>query len=141
MQLYLAKDKVLSMPQPWERYLPEYKSLKNQEAIIASPSQTQRGFANLLKKIGTPAAPCVARGKPRGRIPGDIQPQRKEHPIVFKTKKAAITNKENILSGSDLITHSPNPQKMKDLIRLVQSSLEKWEISASEFSKRLINSS
>lgn len=141
MQLYLAKEIVPCMPQPWERYLPEYKSLQNKEEMVATPSQTQRGFTNLLNTIGTPAMPCVARGKPRGRIAGDIQSKREEHPIIFKTKKTEIKKVEDILLGSESAEHCPNPQKIEDLIHLVQSSLEKLDMTPSEFSKMLIDSS
>jgi len=141
MQLFLAKGSVPGMPQPWERYLPEYKSLQNKEEIVATPSQTQRGFTDLLNTIGTPAMPCVARGKPRGRIAGDIQSKREEHPIIFKTKKTVGEKVEGILQGSTSADHSPDPQRIEDLIHWVQSSLEKLDMTASEFSKMLIDSS
>ena len=141
LQLYLAKEIVHCMPQPWERYLPEYKNFKNTEQAITTPSQAQRGFSDLLKVIDTPASTCVTRGKPRGRMAGETQMKREDQPIVFKTKKAIVKTEESIFLGLASTGSSTNPQKIDELINLVQSSLEKHNLTPSEFTKMLINSS
>lgn len=138
MQLYLASGVVPSMPQPWERYLPEFKEVKEQEKAISSPSKTQRGFANVLETIGTPAATCVARGKPVGRMSGDVQVKKETQPVMFKTKKT--TAKTN-LSTSELTDNSSDSKKIKQLVDTVQTSLKKLNLTPSEFSKLLVNSS
>ena len=140
-QLYLSKELVACLPAPWERYLPEYKHINSEDPPMRTPSQTQRGFADLLNTIGTPANACVARGKPRGRMAGDIQVKRETLPIMFKTKKSSEQTTERILLGSEPAGHSPDPQKIDDLITLVQSSLEKFNVTPSEFTKMLIDSS
>lgn len=86
-QLYLSKDDVLLTPQPWERYLSEYKEIAGKNGVTATPSQTQKGFEKILKKIGSPAAECKQRGIPDGRKKGDKQEKRKTHEIIFKHKK------------------------------------------------------
>ena len=60
LQLYLARQDASCMPQPWELYLPEYKNTESTEQAqrINTPSQTQRGFSDLQKVIGTPSSAC-----------------------------------------------------------------------------------
>ena len=81
--------------QPWERYLQEYKNIKNRTESTITPSQAQRGFADLLKIIGTPAKACVARGKTSGRKVGEAQVKRELMQIIFKAKK--VRNQRNLL--------------------------------------------
>lgn len=140
-QLYLAKEVSHSLPQPWERYLPAYQKNEDKSPVIASPSQTQRGFVDLLKAIGTPAKDCVARGKPLGRVQGEVQVKRESHPIFFKTKKASEVTVKEIVSGFKEIDDFSNPQRIDNLINFVQSALEKLHLTPSEFSKMLMNSS
>ena len=71
LQLYLAKDIAPILPQPWERYLPEYKNVAE-------------------RRIGTPAAPCVARGKPCGRVLGEEQVKRPKTLIIFNRSFALV---------------------------------------------------
>ncbi len=100
-QLYFSKTLAPMLPEPWERYLPEYKSAGSGVNKIATPSQSQRGFNKVLNQIGTPAMPCVARGNPCGRIAGDIIQKRESHEIIFKAKRgnqkqAEISKKSTI---------------------------------------------
>lgn len=138
-QLYLARHVVPLLPHPWERYLPSYKNAST--TAVTTPSQTQRGFARLLERIGTPAADCVPRGKPRGRMANEIQSKRETKPIVFKATKMTQQTSDDILSGSESVDHSSHPQNIDDLLNLVQSSLEILKLTPSEFSDMLINSS
>ena len=140
-QLYLAKDLVPNIPQPWERYLPEYKASNNQQGTVSTPSKTQRGFAHLLKAIGTPAKPCVTRGKAKGRMVGETQPKKEIQAIAFKTKKVIEQVANSVLPGSEETTSPLNPQRIEELIKLVQASLTTLDLTPSEFSKMLVNSS
>ena len=141
VQLYLAKESVSCLPQPWERYLPEYKALANKKNVTRSPSQTQRGFDKVLEIVGTPAKACVARGKPRGRATGETQPKKETYPIIFKKKKAATSESNSILSGSDSAGQISESQRIDALIKQVQRTLEKFNLTPAEFSEMLINSS
>jgi hypothetical protein len=138
-QLYLAKDMVPLLPKPWERYLPEYKNQKDGGKITATPSQTQRGFLDVLKLVGTPAKPSTPRGKPVGRAAGDVQPKRDKHPVIFKTKKPKKEIKKKVVSESEKTPNSPDPQKINELLSLVQKSLGKMNITTSAFTEMLIN--
>ena len=140
-QLYLAKETSESLPEPWERYLPAYQNSESKPQVIASPSQTQRGFAKLLSTIGTPAKDCVARGRAPGRTLGEIQTKRESLPIIFKTKKIPEQVVKDIVSGCKEIDQLSNPQKIDDLVNFVQSILEKFHLTPLEFSKMLMNSS
>ena len=141
VQLYLAKGIVPSIPQPWERYLPEFKNDgENCTQAISSPSKTQRGFIKVLNTIGTPAADCIPRGKPTGRKTGDTQIKKENHPVVFKTKKATQLATESILSASEPEDIESDPEEIDSLLGLVQSSLKKLNVTTSEFSKLLIDS-
>ncbi len=139
-QLYLSKSIVPSIPQPWERYLPEFKD-NDTPGAISSPSKTQRGFIKLLDVIGTPAATCVPRGKPTGRKSGDIQIKKESHPIIFKTKKTPEKDAKTISLDSETQPTKPDLQEIDIFLELVQSSLKKIKLTPSEFSKLLINSS
>ena len=139
MQLYLSSGIVASIPQPWERYLLEYKDNANDKKTkaVSSPAKTQRGFATVLENIGTPAAKCVPRGNPQGRAAGETQPKRKHHDVIFKTKEAKKATKKTNVSGSDSGTKNPNPQTIDALLASVQSSLKKLDLTPNEFSKLL----
>jgi hypothetical protein len=139
LQLYLAKGIAPILPQPWERYLPEYKNVA--ERRIGTPSQTQRGFAKVLAEVGTPAAPCVARGKPCGRVLGEEQPKRPKNPVIFKSKKAAEKTKPVIVEGSEKIKPSSSLGKISELIKLVEGQLGEMELSTEKFAKMLLDSS
>lgn len=153
VQLYLAKESVPCMPQPWERYLPEYKNMEDKEVLISSPSKTQRGIETLLNTLGSPAAPSIARGKAPGRQLGDVQEKRGSSPIIFKTKKAEANtekkdnqkatenNQNDIVSGSCADSAQPDPKRIEKFVISVQASLKKFGLKVSELSEMLINSS
>jgi len=138
-QLYMARNLVKSTPQPWERYSKAYKESDKQG--FTSPSQTQRGFSALLNQIGTPANNCRPRGKAPGRMAGSIQEARVSQDIIFKTKKSTSKPKEIILSGLELDGNISNPERIDALIKTVQDSLTKMNVSKEKFSEILINSS
>jgi len=143
IQLYLASGIVPSIPQPWERYLPEYKGNEDNDKTktVSSPAKTQRGFATVLDAIGTPAAKCVPRGNPQGRTAGETQPKRERHNIIFKTKKAKKPVEETNVSGAASKPKNPNPQTIDTLLESVQSSLKQLNLTPTEFSKLLANTS
>jgi hypothetical protein len=137
IQLYLAKELAPSLPEPWERYLLNYKPGTKTEKSITSPSQTQRGFAKVLEHVGTPARPCVARGRPRGRMVGERQPTRADNPVIFKSKQALEDNNSN----SEKTAKNSETEKIATLIKLVQTKLKSCELSMHEFAEKLLNSS
>lgn len=88
-QLYLSRSLANTLPNPWEKYLPTFKS----NATIKSPTQVQKDFERIIRRIGTPAQPPKPRQKAPGRKLGDIQIKRMRHPVVKKWKNTAITEK------------------------------------------------
>jgi hypothetical protein len=88
-QLYLSRSLANILPNPWERYLPAFKS----NATIKSPTQVQNDFERIIRMIGTPAQPPKPRQKALGRQLGDIQIKRIRHPIVKRCKNTAATEK------------------------------------------------
>ena len=84
-----------------------------------TPSQAQRGFADLLKVIGTPAKPSVARGKTSGRQVGAAQVKRELKQIIFKFKKDARQNAESIVADSESAPDISNPQRILSFINLL----------------------
>lgn len=88
-QLYLSRSIANSLPNPWEKYLPSFKS----GGTIKSPTQVQKDFERIIQMIGTPAQPPKPRKKAPGRQLGDIQPKRKHHPIVKKWKIGLLMKK------------------------------------------------
>jgi len=140
-QLSLANTLVPLLPQPWERYLNEYKDNQNERNKITTPSQTQRGFNKLLNTIGTPAKPCVPRGKPLGRAKGEVLPQRLEQPVIFKGKKIAKSTKRDINPASGKTSNSSNPEKIDKLLVHVNKKLCDLNVSPDKFSEMLLNSS
>ncbi len=109
--------------------MPEFKSNNTTGRVVTTPSQTQRGFEKILKQIGTPAERCVARGKPCGRMQGDVITKRERHPIIFKTKKPPKQQTEENLSVSELKENFSNPQKINQLIKTVRSTLKTLQLS------------
>jgi hypothetical protein len=83
VQLYLARSLVNTNPRPWERYLP------SRPAAPATPSATQRAFAEIIRPIGTPAAAPKRRGIPPGRAQGTHPEPRPRYAVVKKTPPAA----------------------------------------------------
>ena len=135
IQLYLAKELAPSLPEPWERYLLNYKPGVDQDNAITTPSQTQRGFAKVLEHVDTPAQPCVARGKPRGRMAGETQPAKANSPVIFKAKKGQESNN----TVSEKTTKNSEPEKIAALIKLVRTRLKTSELSMDEFAEKLLN--
>jgi hypothetical protein len=88
-QLYLSRSLANILPNPWEKYLPAFKS----NATIKSPTQIQNDFERIIRMIGTPAQPPKPRQKALGRQLGDIQIKRIRYPIVKKCKNTAATEK------------------------------------------------
>jgi hypothetical protein len=83
VQLYLARSLAGLNRRPWERYLP------SQPAAPATPSTTQRAFAEIIRPIGTPAAAPKRRGIPPGRAKGASPGRRPRYPVVKKTPPLA----------------------------------------------------
>jgi hypothetical protein len=132
IQLYVAKEAVVSTPKPWERYLPEYK---NHHDSFFSPSQTQRGFNTLLNVIGSPAKLPKQRGKPRGRAIGGTQSKRAKQPVIFKTKPT----KKLLTQGLKKTAKNSNPkQKKNDVIETIISLIKKAKLSHKEISEQIL---
>jgi len=139
-QLYLAKNISSCLPSPWERYSPVYKNIEGQKDKVSTPSQTQRGFYDILKALGTPAQECAKRGKAKGRTTGEIQTKRSIHPVVFKEKKERKKPAKTILLGSGIIRLLSDPKRIDEMIKFLQTSLKDLDIRPSAFSNMLINS-
>ena len=78
LQLWLARDLVINLPRPWERYLPEANGK------TPSPAMVQRDFGRIIRQIGTPAKPPKPRGKSPGRAKGYEPGRRKRQPVLKK---------------------------------------------------------
>jgi len=79
-QLWLARHLTVALPRPWERNLPPMKKR------LISPSLAQRGFARIIRQLGTPAAAPKPRNISSGRTPGFKLPKRPRQPVVVKSK-------------------------------------------------------
>ena len=133
-QLYLAKSLVPLQTKPWERHLKQNPNNPHREIAITTPSQTQRGFANLLSELGTPAANCVPRGRLSGRKKGEKGPVLSDQPIIFKAAK--LIKKVNI-AGSENIPDNSNPLKIQALLQSVQEKLRALNLSPRQFTQML----
>lgn len=130
IQLYHGKELVEAMPNPWERYLPAFQQMAEN---IATPTQTQRGFQVLLDFIGTPAAPCVPRGNPKGRKKGQTPLAKRENqPVLFKDKAQKPSPKTDV-AGSENTPKKPDPKKMKRLLKTVIEQLQESGFSPQDF--------
>jgi hypothetical protein len=89
VQLYLARSLANSLPNPWEKYLPSFKTFGSEKQY----TQVQKDFERIIQWIGTPAQPPKPRQKAPGRQLGDIQVKRIRHPILKKWKNSAATEK------------------------------------------------
>ena len=118
--------------------MPIYQNTENQEKTIATPSQTQRAFSIVLDELGTPAKPCIARGNPKGRQSGDTQSQRKTHPVIFKTKIAAQSNKNNPNLGSEKQGKNSDSEKVEKLVKSVQTQLNNMGYEVEDFHQLLL---
>jgi len=138
-QLYLGKENISNTVQPWERYLPAYKNKEDKKQSIITPSQAQRGFADLLKIIGTPAKSSIARGKTSGRKVGATQIKRELIPVIYKLKKDIQQILQPIVKESEPTPCISDSQRILKFINLVQASLKKLNISVPELSNLLLN--
>ena len=82
VQLWAARKLALSLPRPWERYLPQ------KTKGFLSPSQVQRDMNRIITEIGTPANSPKRRGFSEGRTQGMLQTKRTRHEVIKKAKKA-----------------------------------------------------
>jgi hypothetical protein len=106
---------------------------------VTTPSQTQRGFHKILKEIGSPAEPCIARGNPCGRINGELLQKRNNCPIIFKGQKSEPKSPEVIISELEQSSVSSNNKRIADLLSSVQLSIKSLKISSKEFAKMLVD--
>ena len=88
-QLYLARSLADYLPNPWEKYLPGFKTNK----IIKQPRTVQKDFERIIRMIGTPAQPPKPRKNTPGRQLGDTQVKRLRQPIVKKGKNTVCSEK------------------------------------------------
>lgn len=136
-QLYLARKSVALLPKKWERYLPSYRARQETSApIVATPSQTQRGFSQVLDVIGTPAKACIPRGKSKGRQRGEFQIKRPVHPIHFKNSSSKKPDKY-IFRRSGKSVDLSDPKKMKKFVAEIKSNLQKFDFTPEKFFKLL----
>ena len=126
------------LPKQWERYLPSYRDNFDRKNVIASPSQTQRGFSIALDKVGTPAKPVVPRGNPKGRASGMTQQKRKKQPVIYKAKTRRKSSKNGINSDSEKPSNNPDFKIITKLVKSVATQLKNVDISAEEFHKLLL---
>jgi len=82
-QLWMARHVAASLPNPWERNLPEMKK------GLMSPTLVQRDFGRIIRQIGTPAQPPQLRGISPGRRKGTKLPPRPRQKVVVKGKQKA----------------------------------------------------
>jgi len=78
LQLWVARDLAVSLPRPWERYLPQVK-----EKYI-SPTLVQRSFSRIIRQLGTPSQKPQRRGYSPGRPRGMIPALRKDLPLMVR---------------------------------------------------------
>jgi hypothetical protein len=78
LQLWVARDLAVSLPRPWERYLPQVKEK------WVSPSMVQRSFDRIIRQLGTPAQKPQRRGYSPGRPKGRLPALRKDLPLMVR---------------------------------------------------------
>lgn len=136
LQLYLANQSASLLPKPWEKYLPEYK--KERALDCATPTQVQRNFEDILLSVGSPAINTIPRGNPIGRQQGECQVKREKKPIHFKTKNKANDKNKNNKIELDKTDAKSKPPKIEDLLNEVKNGLTSLNISASDFTNKLL---
>jgi len=139
-QLYMGRSLVVKQPKPWEKYLPSYRETSNTTASIATASQTQRGFSRLLDDIGTPARPCVPRGRNSGRKKGESFGKKQEQPIIFKSRKNKKPEQKIIIKEIENTSIFSNPLDINGLVRNTLAALQKFNVTTTIFSQMLFNS-
>ena len=140
VQLYLANQLSDLLPKPWERYLPNYKNPNEQSGFEKTPSQTQRSFANILEVIGSPAAPCVPRGNPKGRAAGTVIDKRELQPVHFKSSSQENDLKKSISISSENTEEIPQPNEIEQILNRLKLDLKNLGLSQSEFVELLFSS-
>ena len=140
-QLHVASPLALKQPKPWERYLPAYCKKTDTTTSLSTPSQTQRDFSRLLDSIGTPARPCVPRGRISGRKKGECLNRRPEQPIIFKSKKREAGEQKTINPEIENKTICSNPEDINFLVRHTLVALQKFNVTTTIFTQMLLNSS
>ena len=85
VQLWLTCKLAEAFPNPWERYLPSFG-----RDAPPTPSQVQRDFARIIRRLGTPARAPKRRGISQGRVLGMQPPRRAFCPTVFKGTKRQV---------------------------------------------------
>jgi len=78
LQLWMAQEYAVSLPRPWERYLPVMKERH------PSPAMVQRSFERIIRQFGTPACFPKRRGNSSGRQKGTVLAARVAKPVVYK---------------------------------------------------------
>ena len=82
VQLWLARKLAISLPKPWERHLPQFKTGE------VSPSMVQRDFGRIIQQIEpTPALP-KRRGKSPPTAKGNCPKRRERHKVIKKGKSS-----------------------------------------------------
>lgn len=132
-QLYLSNELTQAVPEPWERYLPEFKN--ENLSKVTSAAFTQRGFSKLLRVIGTPAKKSIKRGNPLGRSPGQRPASRVEKPINFKKKVTESKPKKDFSTFENQVQKS-KPQNIDDIFEIINSMLKNIGISLESFITR-----
>lgn len=132
-QLFLGKSLVTKLIKPWEKYLPEHNEENPSRLSVATPSQTQRGFAALLQTIGTPAVPCIRRGESAGRKKNQAGLTRADEPVIFKSKMPEKNTPKIINRGLENEVVISNPKRIQGLVRYVRISLANLGLTHVEF--------
>ncbi len=138
LQLYMAKSLVSQQPKPWEKYLPAYRDVRHNPLQVSTPSQTQRGLAQLLITVGTPAKECVPRGKSSGRKKGESPGPRTKQKNIFKSQQL---EQKIIIPVLENGTICSNPQEIHDLVSSTLLAIKKLKMTPKTFSKMLFDSS
>jgi len=81
VQLWLGRDLAAGQVRPWERYAP------HPPRRGPTPSQVQRDWERIIRRMGTPAQAPQPRGKARGRSPGVSPGRRPRIAVVKKTPR------------------------------------------------------
>jgi len=135
-QLFLSKEIAGAIPEPWERYLPEFKNQASNQLVSASFAQ--RGFEKVLQAVGTPAKVPVPRGNPTGRKLGQTQEKAMVHPINFKYNQQD-NNEKNISSGKENTKGNTKPQKIDKALQSLIKTLDAIGVSIAEFFEIALN--
>jgi len=72
---------------------------------------------------------------------GETQPQREACPVIFKSKKAVVTDSKVILSRSEKTSTDSKLQTIDEWMQMVRIELSQMQLSPAEFTEMLLNSS